>query len=671
MSVNALTAIKADILIPVYNAPYRLRDLLETLLINTNPELVNQIILGDDASDAKTKELIKSFLNQYSFNLKVITNEKNVGYLKNVNSLFAASDADIAVILNTDTLLPVGWLDRICAPFQSDQKIALATPFATNATNLTIKPRIGQTWKDVDRHLSKQTACYPDAHTAIGYCLAVRRELFINKPLLDEIYNLGYWEDTDLHYRVIQMGYRSVVIDNLLIFHAHGSSSFSTKHDLNHINDVNKALFEKKWLSLHEKCNHQYMQQKPYISYRNEYTHQYNYNENNQHLDFLFVLPVIEAVNGGVSVVVKLVEFLLTKNIRANILVYGHVDQQYVYFNMAFNPWRNIKILRKQVSSVKVVIATSYTSVKYARDLATHYQAQLSYFVQGPESLFDNGVHFATILNDYQQINHKICVSNFLKDYLLALQDNSPEVISLGPDPLMFYPTDCKRDIKSIAGCLRNATSKGTGLMLYNLSLAKKAGYTIHLFGKDSELFRLPPDFAIIHGDLSQNQLRKLFSEVGFYLDVSYFEGLGLLPCEAALCGAIPILIENGGASGHFQHMKNCIFITKQFLTLQFFIELQTMPLQQLRENVLELKNQLSQINAYEQFLTIFSSTLSTNGANFQVDSWQKVNNIVAIKQDIYHKTKIIITKFLRRVLKPFKPIIKRHLQVLLLRVSN
>lgn len=621
--------LKISILIPAFNAAHRLQDLLDTIILNTSTELLSEIIIGDDCSDAITKSVIQNAIQEEKLNIKTISHQQNIGYLKNVNAMFEAAKGDIVVCLNSDTLVPPCWLERISAVFASDQNIALATPFSTNAENLVVLPRDGQSWLDVDRGLQTLIPEYPNAHKAIGFALCIRKKCFVDQPLFDEIYAPGYWEETDLHYRALHKGYRSVVIDNLLIHHAHGSSSFSQSHDLPAIDKRNKKIFYQRWGKQFKASEKTFKKTQPYEHLRFNQAH-FGYLAQKQAIEVLFVLPSFLPGYGGTNVVIKLINWLNINKIRTSLYIFGPIDNVYAEQLGLIYPWRSIADLRRNVDSIKMVFATGSETVSKARGIADSYHAALAYFVQGPEILFRSGVFFSDILQDYKTINHIYCVSSFLSEYLQQLGIAKPTYLPLGPDPLFFYPVkNIKRDSRSIAGCLRHEPGKGTGIMLYNCYLAKQAGFKIHLFGKDSLAYHIPEDFATCHGNLAPDQLRQLFSQVGFYLDNSYFEGLGLLPLEAAYCGAIPILNHKGGTQNIFFDHLNAFYLPDGFVTVDYFKEIIAID-----ENKYEVIR-----NAGRELVNKFSSRLAQGDFLFEIKNLLEATKTdESIVEEIWNK---------------------------------
>ena len=573
--------LKADLLLPVFNSPHLLQNFFDSLLSHSNAELISCLIIGDDCSDAKTQNVIDSFKVRCPFSLKIMRRDKNLGYLRNCNDLYKSSTAPIIILLNSDILVPKHWLERMLAPFEKEKQIALATPFSTSAANLTVKMPVGCSWVDLDHIFQSLPAQFPPACTAIGFCLGIRRAALEQAELFDEFFGEGYGEETDLHYKLLDNGYTSVVVDNLVVHHV-GSGSFCLLPALDERKKKNYDLFIERWGKVHFPKAEEFARNVELNAKVELKTNQSKWTYQTFDYDILFVLPILDDKSGGVQVVVDLVERLIALGYRANIIDLGPIDQDYLEKLHFFSPLRPRDLHR--VKKAKVVLATHFLTVLEGQKISSKLGASFVYFMQGPETMFDGGVHFATIIKEFSLAKHILCVSEFLVKYVRNYtQNKSIYNIQHGPDSLFFYPRvsgTATRRSKSIAGCLRTIPEKGTGFLLEFFNEAKKRGFEIHLFGQNSDVFVIEKDFATMHGALDRLQLAKLFSTVEYYADFSFFEGLGLLPLEAAFCGAIPIITKTGGSNQIFDS-KNSIFLNNIFELDAIWHQLQNMSRQE------------------------------------------------------------------------------------------
>jgi GT2 family glycosyltransferase/glycosyltransferase involved in cell wall biosynthesis len=558
-----------SVIIPVYNAPDVVRALFDSLIAHSDDEHLTEILVGDDGSDTVTAKLLEQFRSIPKFS--VLHAVENSGFLETANTLYRRAKSDQIVLLNSDTVVPPRWLSRIADCFNSDPRIALATPLSTNANNVTVYPQRGQSWRDVDTAAMHVEPLYPDAPFAVGFALAIRRTL-VGDRLFDPIYGRGYWEDTDLHFSVTDRGYRSVIIDNLLIFHNNGSASFRPAHDLESINEKNRATFLSRWRQEYVEACNRFSVEQPLKNFRDEMNLCCRMEVVGQ-IDVLFVLPGLLASYGGITVVMRFAERLIEKGVRAAVYALDAVDWAYVRHRGSLCPFQDLDQILKAATIVETVVATHHSTFKAAGDLAKYFGSRLIFLVQGPEVAFNLGKAACYTASAYTKVDEVVVVSECLEHYVESISDRKPTRLHLGPSALLFYPTaKAARDALALAVCLRKESLKGTGLALLNALIAQRAGFRIHLFGDD-----LDCDFmerAEYHGVLHQRDIAKLMSRVGFYLDCSYMEGLGLLPLEAAYCGAIPIVAELQGLTGILVPDKNCLQLPDRYANSDFFRDL-------------------------------------------------------------------------------------------------
>ena len=124
---------RLSIIIPIYNAYEDTKKCIESVFKNTT--LLFDLYLIDDCS---TDERISCLLDEYEFydNVKIIRNDINKGFTKNVNIGMKLSDTDV-ILLNSDTLVTPNWDKKFVFAAYSDNKIATVTPIS-NASDISI-----------------------------------------------------------------------------------------------------------------------------------------------------------------------------------------------------------------------------------------------------------------------------------------------------------------------------------------------------------------------------------------------------------------------------------------------------------------------------------------------------------------------------------------------------
>ncbi len=218
--------VDVDLILGVHNEPHLTAQCIESLLANTSYPHWRLLII-DDQSDALTSAMLNHYAARHS-NIVVHRNETNLGFVGTYNRGVGLARAKYVVFLNSDIILPPGWLGRLVEVAESDPTIALVNPLSNEAANLSVPMAPGATCFSVDHLLQTQNDRVAfDIVTAIGFCLLVRREALERHGALDDTFGRGYCEDSDLHMRLTSNGWRSVAAANTYVYHL-GSGTFSS-----------------------------------------------------------------------------------------------------------------------------------------------------------------------------------------------------------------------------------------------------------------------------------------------------------------------------------------------------------------------------------------------------------------------------------------------------------
>ena len=245
-----------DILIPIYNAYKYVKQCIDSVLKYTPP--VHSVILLDDAStDSRILPLLRSYEQNYS-QIKVFTNNKNLGFVLNVNRGFHISKNNI-IILNSDTEVSPDWIESMERCLDSDSKIGIVCPLSNNATILSV-PVMNSDNKLPDNlsiedfskliHSCSQRS-YPRIPTAVGFCMLITRSTIDKLGAFDEDFGMGYGEENDYSMRAWQNGVEVACCDQAYVHH-YGEASFTQLPDIKDRRSKNKDLLSQKWPQYHQ-----------------------------------------------------------------------------------------------------------------------------------------------------------------------------------------------------------------------------------------------------------------------------------------------------------------------------------------------------------------------------------------------------------------------------------
>jgi GT2 family glycosyltransferase/tetratricopeptide (TPR) repeat protein len=236
----------ATIVIPAWNAWEHTKRCLESLRPTLGP--TDQVVVVDNGSTDETRESLAT----YGW-LEVVTNDENQGFARGCNQGAAEARGGVLVFLNSDTVVPSGWLDELLAPFEtgdvgavgprsdnvSGEQSAMAVPDPQEDPSAFIE--FAESWRTSHRG---QTS---EARRLVGFCLAVRTSSFRAVRGFDERFEIGGFEDDDLCRRLHQSKLRLLIAHGAFVHHR-GHASFDA-NDIDWLvtQDENQVRFEAKW----------------------------------------------------------------------------------------------------------------------------------------------------------------------------------------------------------------------------------------------------------------------------------------------------------------------------------------------------------------------------------------------------------------------------------------
>jgi len=218
------------IIVPVFNALEQLGPCLESIA-RTVP-VGTQIILIDDAStETRVRPLLQSWVNEEKSCRQLVIHEQNKGFVATANHGLSLANTDV-VLLNSDTEVTTGWLQRLADCLATDVSIATATPWSNNGEIVSIPDFCSANSAPADPDAvasviaSSGKPVYPEMPTAVGFCMAISLRAIRRIGLLDEAtFGRGYGEENDFCQRAEQAGMRNVLCDDAYVVH-HGGASF-------------------------------------------------------------------------------------------------------------------------------------------------------------------------------------------------------------------------------------------------------------------------------------------------------------------------------------------------------------------------------------------------------------------------------------------------------------
>jgi glycosyltransferase involved in cell wall biosynthesis len=493
------------------------------------------LVVVDDRYDDYSSDWLRTRLSGW-LDTQLVVNPSNLGYLKSINSVVSKVKTKFCLLLNSDVEINTNGIQRITTAL-TEPGVALATALATDSgANLSVRIPRGRHWIEIDHWLQGVKPIYPDAHTAIGYAMAINLELVDRMELFSTDYIDGYGEDSDLHFRVIEKGHRSVIADNVLVRH-HSGMSYETKNTLSSIKKANMDTFLRKWGALHAKQLRKWESSNPLYKVNGfiQRTHKLEKMDAN----FLILIPSLQDNSGGSRLVVELFEQLWRAGRTARILPsVGGVKTSLA--------WTPVSEHQTRGSKIDNVISTGAGTFADSHRLSANFKSKKILFFQGPEMFFENGGHFKATLDHLSKIDLAICNSPYIEQLARTFEVKSTIVIPLGPDIDRYYRDERSQKTNKVLISSRSNIDKATVLSIPLAISFLNLGYKVETFGFTIDAYKQVKGIKH-HGHVSPMEMNRLMNESKFLIDTSIFEGLGLTPLEALAAHCIPVVTRKGG----------------------------------------------------------------------------------------------------------------------------
>lgn len=228
---------QADIVVPVCNAYSDLYECLKSVLNNTDLKSHRLILVDDKSTDPRVRNFMKTVADSgKGFDIVLLENEENLGFAGTVNRGMRYSERDV-IILNSDTVVTKGWVDKLMRAAYSRDRVASVTPFSNNATICSIpsfcenNPLPAGFSIESFAHFIETISLryYPSIPTGVGFCMYIKRNVLNDVGYFDEVnFRNGYGEENDFCLRAVKKGYLHVLDDATFIYHK-GGASYTTE----------------------------------------------------------------------------------------------------------------------------------------------------------------------------------------------------------------------------------------------------------------------------------------------------------------------------------------------------------------------------------------------------------------------------------------------------------
>lgn len=228
-----------DVIVCIHNALSDTKKCLASVKKHRPNNSRFRLILIDDGSDNPTKR----FLEEFSKNKEwVLLKRKGTGsgYSRAANRGLKVSTADIVFLLNSDTVVTRGWIDKMADTMFSRPNIGIVGPLSSAASHQSIPDHIStkeqtainslpphMNAEDMNSFCERVSASnlQPLVPLVHGFCQAVRREVIDSVGFFDDkSFPRGYGEENDYCFRSTDAGFALAIATNTYIYHSKSKS---------------------------------------------------------------------------------------------------------------------------------------------------------------------------------------------------------------------------------------------------------------------------------------------------------------------------------------------------------------------------------------------------------------------------------------------------------------
>ncbi len=187
-----------------------------------------EVIVVDNASTDGTPGYLADAAGREA-RLRPVLNDSNRGFAGGNNDGIRAATGDVLVLLNSDTLVTAGWLERISAYLEENPAAGLVGPVSNSVGNeqkiFTRGSRPAEILAEAEAWTSRSRGDAFETDRLGFFCVAARRSVLDEIGPLDESFGPGYFEDDDYCIRARKAGYRLVCLEDVFVYHR-GSGTF-------------------------------------------------------------------------------------------------------------------------------------------------------------------------------------------------------------------------------------------------------------------------------------------------------------------------------------------------------------------------------------------------------------------------------------------------------------
>ena len=591
-----------DVVVCVHNALAQVHECLWSLLAKTDRPF--RLILVNDGSDEATSEYLKQFATRNRA-VKLVENHRAPhGYTVAANLGLRESGGDYVVLLNSDTIVTFGWLDRIIECGESDDSIGIVGPLSNAASHQSVPElrdeggwavNIPPDWLTPDgmafltARLSERVR--PRFPFINGFCYVVKRSVLDGVGLFDEeSFREGYSEENDFSFRAREAGFELAVADDAYVYHAKsrsygasGRKALAKQHYQRFLQKHGKQRVEALVTELEADQSLAGLRSAIRASTADESAFEEAVRSRLvEPLAVTFVLPGMPwGSSGGVHSIYQEATGMRSLGIPAQIGLeerdWERAEDAYEDAEDVFFAFRDEEDLVRKTAEADVIVSTHFKSVAMVeRVLAERQDFLAAYYIQDYEPFFaePGSENFAEADASYKAIRGQVpfAKTHWLCELVGRLQGLNVAKVEPSIDRTVYHPVEGVRDASgpvAVTAMLRPRTPRRQPLSTLRVlaRLKEQLGDRVQVetFGcTREELVRIcgsEPGWLSHLGLLKRAEVAELLARSDVFLDGSFYQAFGRTGLEAMACGCTAVMPQLGGANEFVVDGENALLL--------------------------------------------------------------------------------------------------------------
>lgn len=229
---------RVDVVVCVYNALDVVILCLESVAATREPSR-HRIVIVNDGSDEPTSAWLEAFAARHE-NVLLIRHAQAGGYTRAANAGLSVMDADMAILLNSDTIVAGRWIEKMLDAAFTNPGVGIVGPLSSAASTQSIPDHKstadqtaindmppGYSVADMNLWCEKNTPAdfLPRVQLVHGFCYGLTRDVVAAVGRFDErSFPHGYGEENDYCFRAANAGFGLVIATHTYVYHKKSQS---------------------------------------------------------------------------------------------------------------------------------------------------------------------------------------------------------------------------------------------------------------------------------------------------------------------------------------------------------------------------------------------------------------------------------------------------------------